>query len=133
MKKTLLFFLISIAVISCDRSNCKNTNPIFDKYSPESEEYKTELVNYVDQDKLTYWLESYKSENNKEYISVHIQGESLCAVGVIRVVDWRGIEGIKRTKGKGYRGAELVGLKFIAVKDSSTTELVYTGIDYIFD
>jgi hypothetical protein len=35
-----------LMVIACDRPDCTNTNPIFDQYLPESEEYKTGLTNH---------------------------------------------------------------------------------------
>ena len=43
---------VVIFMTGCDRPGCKNTNPIFDKYSPQTKEYKDELVIYkIDTDK----------------------------------------------------------------------------------
>ncbi|WP_293894389.1 hypothetical protein, partial [Flavobacterium sp.] len=88
--KTLLAFCLvtlivcfagSLTLVSCDRPVCKNKNLIFDKYSPETKEYKIELIKQfakVDKSKLTYWMDTYQEENNTKYINVHIQGDGLC-------------------------------------------------------
>tara|TARA_B100000795_G_scaffold113745_1_gene84373 strand:+ start:43822 stop:44133 length:312 start_codon:yes stop_codon:yes gene_type:complete len=101
-----------------------------------SEEYTSELLSQIKeigQDNLTYWFSSYEEENGNEYIMVHIQNDSLCAKGMIKVDNWGEIEGIKRTKGKGYVGAELRGLTFTIEKDSSKTEFVYKDLARIID
>jgi hypothetical protein len=138
-QKTYLIIVILLAVlttVSCDRPNCKNKNPIFEKYGLNSEEYKIELLSEIEkngQNNLTYWFYSYIEENGKEYIIVNIQNDSLCAKGMIKVNDWKKIEGIKRTKGKGYVGAELKGLIFNVKKDSNKIEFVYEDLTRIID
>ena len=136
---TYLPVVISLVIITtgaCDRPNCENKNPIFDKYAINSEEYKAELLSQIEkygQKNLTYWFDSYLVENGKEYITVKIQNDSLCAKGMIQVNDWNKIEGIKRTKGKGYVGAKLKGLTFNVENDSNRIELVYKDITRIVD
>ena len=132
----LMLLLMILTAESCDRPNCENTNPIFNQYDMNSEEYTTELLSQIKeigQDNLTYWFSSYEEENGNEYIMVHIQNDSLCAKGMIKVDNWGEIEGIKRTKGKGYVGAELRGLTFTIEKDSSKTEFVYKDLARIID
>ena len=132
----LMLLLIILTAESCDRPNCENTNPIFNQYDMNSEEYTSELLSQIKeigQDNLTYWFSSYEEENGNEYIMVHIQNDSLCAKGMIKVDNWGGIEGIKRTKGKGYLGAELRGLTFTIEKDASKTEFVYKDVARIID
>ena len=104
-KQKLVVILIAV---SCDRPVCNNKNPIFDKYDISSFEYKAELVRAIEkigQKNLSYWFEGYAEENEKEYIIINIQNDSLCAKGKILVTDWNKMEGIKKSKGQGYVGA----------------------------
>jgi hypothetical protein len=131
-----LILLVFLGTVSCDRPNCDNKNPIFDKYDINSIEYKMELtkqINTFGQENLNYWFDSYMKENEKEYIVVNIQNKSLCAKGKILVNDWNKIEGIKRTQGMGYVGAKLKGLTFNVEKDSNQIEFVYKDITRIVD
>ncbi|MCA6073966.1 hypothetical protein [Fulvivirga sedimenti] len=132
-----LYLFIIIGIHSCNRPVCENTNAIFDMNEFNSPEYKTELFNQIQnigQNNLSYWFDSYVRENDREYIVVNIQGETLCAKGMIRVEDWNKIEGIKNVEGKGYSGAELAGLRFSIEKDlSDNIELVYADINQIID
>src|SRR5687767_10395054 len=134
--KLIFFPLLLILMFSCDRPECKNSNPVFDAYAPDTKEYKDELVRHlqkVDNKDLSYWLDKYESRNKKDYILVYIQGEELCAKGSILVNDWKKLEGIKRTQGKGYEGAELKGLKIDIEKNSLHTELILKDIDHVVD
>jgi len=138
-QKTILIILIIVVILtveSCDRSICDNKNPIFDKYDINSFEYKTELIKQIEkigQKNLSYWFESYTKENEKEYIIINIQNDSLCAKGKILVNDWNKIEGIKRTKGQSYVGVKLKGLTFNIENDSNKIELIYKDITQIVD
>jgi len=131
--KTVTIFSVSIFIVSCDRPECKNINPVFDKYSPETREYKNELVKHlkrIDNSKLSYWLDKYQEDDSLQYLHVFIQGDGLCAKGVVTVNKWDDkLEGIHKAKGKGYSGAELTNLKI----DSTNTELIYQSIDAIVD
>jgi hypothetical protein len=67
----LTIFGLLIFMTGCDRPECKNTNAIFDKFSPDTKEYKDELVKQlatVDKSKLTFWIDGYKEDNNSKYI-----------------------------------------------------------------
>src|SRR6478736_3741671 len=120
----IVLFLLS-AIVSCDRPACKNTNTIFDKYSPDTKEYKDELVNQltlVDKSKLTYWMDTYLEENNSKFIYAYVQGNGLCAKIILAVNSSdKGIEGILKNKGLGYSGAELEGLKFDIKQNDTLT------------
>ncbi|MDY0282023.1 MAG: hypothetical protein RBR35_15840 [Salinivirgaceae bacterium] len=135
-KLMTLILLVILTAVSCDRPNCHNKNPIFEKYEISSVDYKTELIQQIEkigQQNLTFWFESYIKENEKEYIIVNIQHDSLCAKGKILVNDWNKIEGIRRTNGQSYSGAELQGLTFNVEKDSNKIELVYNDLIRIVD
>lgn len=141
MKKKLRFcgnvLAILLLFVSCDRPKCKNTNVIFDQYSPETKEYKDELVKQLskrDKSKLTYWLDAYQEKNGSKYIQVSIQDNTLCAKIILEIKDsQKGIEGIIKNKGAGYIGAELINLEFKTFQDSSKTEFVFTEISLIVD
>lgn len=134
--KAGLFIGLFTLMLSCDRPKCGNTNPIFDRYTPETKEYKEELARLLEMNKnneLSYWFDRYEPKNNKEYILVYIQGGELCAKGLILVDNWGKLEGVKRAQGLGYGGAELRGLQIDIRKDSQEIELVLKDIDYIID
>ena len=83
------------------------------------------------------WNTAYPSvdvkENEKEYILVNIQHDSLCAKGKILVNDWNKIEKIKNAKGQGFHGAKLMGLTFNIEKDSNNIEFVYKNLIWVLD
>jgi len=90
-------------------------------------------INKFGQENLSYWFDSYIKKNDKEYIVVHIQNQSLCVKGMVLVNDWNKIAGIKKKEGKGYVGAKLKGLTFNIQKDGNKIELIYKDIVRIVD
>lgn len=141
MKKYFTFSILALgilfSVVSCDRPDCKNNNPIFDKYLPNENEYNAELAKQLSKTNksgLTYWMDTYKEENNTKQMEVYIQGDGLCAKMVL-VIDGseKGIEGIIEKKGIGYRGAELEGLKFGIRQDNTSTKFIFKEIGGIID
>lgn len=127
---------LAIGLSACDGPACTNRNPVFDRASYSSQEYQQELadrINRIGMDKLSYWLDAYVQEHGNEYILVDVRHDSLCAMAMIRVKDWDKIEGVKRTKGVSYKGAELRGLTFSVINDSSGVEFIYRTLDRIVD
>ena len=128
---------VVIFMTGCDRPGCKNTNPIFDKYSPQTKEYKDELVKQLarfDRSKLSYWMDSIQVDNNARFIHAHVQGDGLCAKIVLTIdSSEKGIEGIMRTSGMGYRGAELEDLRFDTRQDSASTAFIFREVGGIID
>lgn len=116
-----------VLTVSCDRPVCKSPNTVFDRYSPDTKEYKDELakqLKHVDESKLTYWMDTYQHRDKIQSLRAHIEGEGLCAKIVLSIKDSvKGIEGIIRNKGMGYSGAELKGIKFKINQNSTNTEL----------
>jgi hypothetical protein len=134
----IVYFSICLLTLalSCNRPPCENTNSVFRKYSPESQEYKIELsqqLQTTDNRKLSYWFDRSESRNGNEYILVDIRGDGLCAKGHILVNDWSKLEGIKSARGKGYHGAELKNLKISVERDSTEIEFIYQDLGYIID
>ncbi len=135
--KSITVFCFLLIIVSCNRPNCRNTNPIFDKFSPDRKEYKDELVNElekVDKSKLTYWMDRYQEIGNSQFMYVNIQGDGLCAIIVLSIESSKkGIEGILKNKGNGYIGAKLDNLKFKIKKDSTSIEFIFKEISGIVD
>ena len=102
----------------------------------DSKEYKNELAKEIRRigiTNLSYWLKSYLEKDDKEYIIVNIQNKDLCAKGMIEVKDWSKIEGIRKSKGISYRGAELEGFVFEINESNGSTNFVYQTLDQIID
>lgn len=135
--KSILFFSIFVVFLgSCDRPDCKNSNFVFDSNSIETTVYKQELVKEMDRigkENLTYWLSNYTEQNGQEFITVNIQGVGLCAKGLIQVNNWGKIEGIKRTKGVSYKGAQLKGLTFDIISNEESIDFIYKNLERIVD
>ncbi|WP_296143834.1 hypothetical protein [uncultured Flavobacterium sp.] len=133
--KFLLVFCFYI-VFSCSETEVK-TNPVFEKYLPETKQYKDELVKQldtIDKSKLSYYFDSYEEINGLEYLHVTIEGKNLKADAIIQVKNWDDkIEIIRKFKGKGYGGAEMINLRFDIEKDTAKTEFIYAGVDELVD
>lgn len=128
-------FLLNFT-IACDRPACENSNPVFEKFSPETKQYKDELVrqlNRIENIKLRYWLEKYEEKDGQEYLSFFIQGDGLCAKIFLTVKPVNKIQDVLTKKGVGYRGAEFKNLKFDIIQDSAQTEFIYKVFDRIID
>lgn len=97
--------------------------------------YSNELAEKIksNPDGLTYTFNKYLLENKKEYLDLRITGSDFEANGLVLVNNWHKLEGIKRTKGQGYSGAELKGLKFDMRSNASGIELVYKDLAKIVD
>jgi hypothetical protein len=129
--------LVLSLIASCDRPACHNTTITFDKYPADTKEYKEELIKQfekLDKSKLTYWMVNYREDNTSKYLTANVQGDGLCALIDLRVDDSvKGIDGILKTKGIGYIGAELEDLNFEIKQNSGSTEFVFRKISGISD
>ena len=67
-------------------------------------------------------------------MSVFVQGDSLCARAIITIREPNEkLDGIIRTKGMSYGGAELTGLEFTIAKENGETIFIYRNLDRIID
>ena len=126
-----LLLLICISFSSCDRPQCKNTNPVFDHFSPATKEYKDELakqIKILGLHNLRYWFDKSPKENEKELYELYIQVESLCAKIIVENKSNR-----KHLGNGGYRGAQLKGVKIHITQDSTGTNFILENIDSIID
>lgn len=137
MTKTLSLLYLLTLLMSCDRPACKNTNPLFDQYTADHEEYKQELareLKRVDAAELTFWVASYQEKNGLPTINANIQGDGLCSVIALTIGESRnGIEDVITKKGGGYRGAELKDLKFEVVQNGADTKFLFRSVSSIID
>lgn len=132
----LISFLLSLSIFtnSCDRKECKNNNPVFDQYKPESQEYKKELAKQMQQDgteNLTYWYNKSHEINGQEYLELFIQNDYVCAKGIIQVKDKAKRRGLESDKG--YSGAELRGVSIKTEDSPNGINFVLENIESIID
>lgn len=139
MKKTIFFqliFSLTLLIQGCNTSTCTNLNPIFEKYSPDSKEYKTELINQLnheDRTRLTYWFHDYKKIGNRESLYFKVKGKYLCAIMVVNINGANTLQDLRNKKGVTYRGAEFVNLKYEIIHDSTVTEFRLISYERIID
>ena len=128
-----------LLVVSCnDRPDCTNTNKIFNKYSPNTKEYKDELVNQlrlVDDTKLKYWIKVYELIEEEEFIYFYVQGDGLCAIIEINTtpekikkdteLTYNGFSPVHAEIGPTHTGIEFMNLTFNIKQDSLSTEFIF--------
>ena len=136
MKQYLLLLCLLVLITACDRPGCKSTNPVFNNYEPTSEVYKAELakeLNATDAG-LDYHLASYHETGSFPYMIVYVQGGDICAKAMVTIEKHdEDIAAIIKTKGEGYVGAELAGLKLAIVQQPGETQFLYKGMEYVLD
>ena len=135
--KLLLPALALIALqTSCDRPECKTTDPAFINFTPDSKEYKAELIRELDAvgySNVGYWVDNYSVKEGVEYMTVYIQGRSVCAKGILNITKGTGLEHYKEVKGKGYSGAKLRGLRYTVDSANGNYNFIFEQVDGIVD
>ncbi len=133
-KINLILALIASILISCERPDCINTNPVFAKYKPESKEYKTELLNQlnkIDKSKLSFWFKEFKTDD--ETLIFNVQAEGLCAQIQFKVEQWDKLTELRTKKGISFSGAEFKNIKFNTSQDSNNVVFILTDFEKIID
>ena len=128
----ILFLQLTLWLGSCNRPECITNNTILKNNKPNSKIYKDELVKQlktVEQENLRFWLKSYDGET----LNFNIQGNNLCAILTLTIKDWKKLESVQKSKGKGYVGAEFTNLRFEIIQDSIATKFIYKNYDFIID
>jgi hypothetical protein len=136
MKHLLLIVLAALLVTSCDRPKCSNTNPVFDKYAPETNEYKAELIKELKKasaKKISYWIDKYSVKDSIEYMSVDIQDGTLCAKAIFNITNALSLEQYKKVKGLSYRGAGLAGFKYHIDSANGNYNFIFDDVAWIVD
>ena len=134
IQKLIYIILLQVILLlsSCNKPECFTKNIIFKNNVPNSKIYKGELVKKlktVEQEDLRFWLKSY----DEETLYFNIQGNNLCAILPLTIKDWKKLESVQKSKGKGYVGAEFTNLKFDIIQDSIATKFIYKNYDSIID
>jgi hypothetical protein len=122
-----------LATVSCRPAIQRN---IFAGMDPASKEYKQKLAKQIesrDAGELTFTFNQYVSDKGKDYIDISIDGKAVHASSLVLVNDWAKLEGIKRTKGIGYSGAELKNLKMELINPDTNPTFIYKDVDKIVD
>ena len=135
MKSSIIVTALSCVLLA---SSCKstNTNNIFATLDPSSIQYKKELIRqFLDKgtENLTFNFESLASIGGKDYMKVDISGNGIQAQSLVLINSWKKLEGIKRTKGISYRGAELADLQLDIVNTNGEPTFVYRDLTRIID
>ena len=137
MRLVLLFVSLALLFAACDRPECKNTNPVFDQFAPDSKEYKAELavqLKKVNAGKLSYWIDKYQHQEEKDFMTIHVQGDGLYAKTILDITNDGGrFSQLKSVKGGGYSGAGLSGLKFRIDSSGGEFNFVFESLNRIVD
>jgi hypothetical protein len=122
---------------SCAKPECKNSDPIFDKYLPDSKAYNDELLRRmrsVDESRLSYWVDGYSESAKTKSLRVKVRGKNLCALMILQITaSQKGIEGIVKNRGGGYSDAELTGLEYGIALDGDTPKFIFRKAGRIID
>ena len=132
--KITLFSCI-LTLTACDNAKEGTSNSVFEKFSPTTKEYKNELATKLKSNPqgLHYTFNKFVENNGKEYLDIQVKGNDFKATALVLVNNWNKIEGIKRTKGQSYSGAELKGLKLDIEENATGSNLVYNDLEKIVD
>ena len=139
MKIKILFtpiLLAFFALSSCDRPQCTNNNSVFDQHQPSSKIYKKELADRIletDRSTLEYWLQKYEKREGQEYLYFYVQNDDLCAILMLTMQDWEGLEDVRDKEGVSYRNAQFTALDYQIVELEGQTAFIYTSFGRIKD
>lgn len=134
--KNSITAIAAICVLLASSCTSTNTNNIFSTLDPSSAKYKNELIrHFLDNgtENLTFNFEGLTNIGGKDYMKVDIRGSGIQAQSLVLINSWSKLEGIKRTKGLGYHGAELKNLQLDIVNINGEPNFVYRSLAKIID
>ncbi|MCD6063172.1 MAG: hypothetical protein K0R82_1083 [Flavipsychrobacter sp.] len=132
----LLLFLFLLSFLSCDRPECKNTNPIIAQHPFHAIEYKSELARLIKEkgaENLKYWLAYYYRQDGKDYATVYVKGEDVCAIMLMDITNGEGWKHFKEAQGASYNGARLIDLHYCIEQRGLQTDFVFEKMRMILD
>lgn len=132
---TSIFTLLSVQ--ACVSDSCRNANKVLATYGVNESLYKIELGKLLKHGapaQSEFYFEELREIYSDTVLIVKLKGPSLCAIVQAKVKTWQGIENIRKTLGKGYKGAKIKGLKF-SMSDSLTTIPIFyfRGAEAVID
>lgn len=132
-KLSIICFVITIT--ACNKTKVNPTHSVFAQFAPTTKEYKNALAAQIksNSDNLTYTFNQMVEENGKNYLTIAVEGPDFNATTLVLVNNWNKLEGIKRTKGISYSGAELRGLQLEVEDNPSGANLIYKDLEKIVD
>lgn len=134
MKKWLLLFSFCLTLIAC-QNKMFDKELVFKTYEPTTREYKDKLAQKIQENPndIRYYFDHFFKKNNQNYMQLKIQGTDFEAIGFVLIANWKGLENIQKTNGKGYNGAELSGLRLTIESNTDGANLIYKKLDSIID
>lgn len=131
MKYFIALGIGAFCLFSCNERRCVNTNPVFDQFGPQKEEYKAELAKELSKGAgVDFSIDSYKAGVTMDTLYVRISGDTFCAVGIAQVdKSNEKLAGVRENKAKGYVGAGLLGAQFKVVGNDLILEDVMAIVD----
>lgn len=135
MKNSIFIIALICITILASCKNNENQHSVFTRLEPNDKGYKDALARKIagDTNNVIYILNSYTEDNGKGFLNVNIEGSDFKATGIILVDNWNKLEKIKETKGLGYSGAELKGLKLSIEENTNGAILRYKDLKEIVD
>lgn len=131
-----IFMSIVIFFAACDKPQCTNHNPVFDKYKPADKEYRDELARLVesaDEDSVLFWINHYDSADGHEYMYADVIGRDLCAIALFDITGNEEFENYRRVKGVSYSGAGLLAPRYRIQHTGSGAQLILDSVGMILD
>jgi hypothetical protein len=137
IRQLALLIFCAINLISCNSSECGNTNPIFKNNSPESKIYKDELARVLrneDLSKVLYFVNGYSEKQDHRYMFVRVKSKDICAILVLDLNKYgEELEQFVKVKGMSYGDAEIRNLKFKIVQNQNSTNFIYENLNGFID
>lgn len=134
--RVFVFISIAILLAACDKPECTNHNPVFDKYLPNDSAYRNELARLIeasDNESLVFWVIGHDSINGHEYMYADVIGKNLCAVAVFDITIGEDFENFRRVKGVSYSGAGLLAPRYRIQHTHSGAQFVLDSVGMIVD
>jgi len=139
--KTKILFNLTIVsslvfVISCWKPSCETDNKILLNSDPRSEEYHNELRNLmknIDSEQFRFWIVSYYTEKDLDFLIIDIRGTNICAKGYLLIEGSSSLQNVIDKRAVSYKGAEISGLKYDYVVRKGTEYLMYVDHEYLID
>ena len=136
MRYLFIMIIPMLLCVSCIKPECRNDNPVLNRYKPSDREYINELAKLVqkaDKSNIDAWVNSYVQVNNREYMFIDLVGKGICGTAMMDITGNENLENYRRVKGVSYNGGFLDGLQFDILHTDSGYVFAFKGVDNIID